>query len=167
LILCESRSLAGVLRNITYRYLCPIAAVGGQTGGFLRSEVGPLVRKGWETWGMVRPVLYFGDLDLSGGHIEDNTRRVLEDFGDLDWTRLAITVEHVHENDLTVIDKEDRRFKPPQSFPAVETEALSQREIQRILTDRLDTELPEPLSVILEREERQRVQVREQLSVDE
>jgi hypothetical protein len=31
------------------------------------------------------------------------------------------------------------------SFPAVETEALRQREIQRILTERLDAELPEPL----------------------
>jgi hypothetical protein len=36
-------------------------------------------------------VLYFGDLDLSGGHIEENTREVLEKYAPLDWTRLAIT----------------------------------------------------------------------------
>jgi hypothetical protein len=45
----------------------------------------------------------------------------------------------------------------------VETEALRQREIQRILTERLDAELPESLPVVLEREEQQRVAVRERL----
>ncbi len=59
--------------------------------------------------------------------------------------------------------KTDRRFRPPKKFPAVETEALRQREIQRILTERLDAELPESLPVVLEREEQQRVAVRERL----
>ena len=36
LILCESRSLAGVLRDIAGTYLCPIAATNGQAGGFLQ-----------------------------------------------------------------------------------------------------------------------------------
>jgi len=43
LILCESRSLAGVLRDIAQDYLCPIAATNGQAGGFLHTEVAPLV----------------------------------------------------------------------------------------------------------------------------
>jgi hypothetical protein len=44
--------------------------------------------------------------------------------------------------------------------PAVETEALGQRRIQDTLTQRLNDELPEPLETVLEREEEQRVQVR-------
>jgi hypothetical protein len=160
LILCESRSLAGVLRDIAGRYLCPLAATNGQVGGFLRTVVAPLV----VNQGLPRPVLYFGDLDLSGGHIEMNTRRVLSEYGALEWTRLAITEAQVREHRLTAMDKVDHRYEPPRTSPAVETEALRQPVIQRILTERLDAMLPEPLAVVLEREERERVQVRELLN---
>jgi hypothetical protein len=159
LIICESRSLAGVLRRIARDYLCPIAATNGQVGGFLHTTVGPLVEEG----GGTRRVLYFGDLDLSGGHIEENTRNELSEYGELDWQRLAITHVQVREHDLVPVMKADRRFRPPKKFPAVESEALRQREIQRILTERLDAELPESLPVVLEREEQQRVAVRERL----
>jgi hypothetical protein len=71
LILCESRSLAGVLRPIAYRYTAPVAATNGQAGGFLHTEIGPLLRGGG------RRVLYLGDLDLAGGQIEANTGQVL------------------------------------------------------------------------------------------
>ncbi len=159
LIICESRSLAGVLRRIARDYLCPIAATNGQVGGFLHTTVGPLIEEG----GGTRRVLYFGDLDLSGGHIEENTRNELSEYGELDWQRLAITDVQVREHDLVPVMKTDRRFRPPKKLPAVETEALRQREIQRILTERLDAELPESLPVVLEREEQQRVAVRERL----
>jgi hypothetical protein len=159
LIICESRSLAGVLRRIARDYLCPIAATNGQVGGFLHTTVGSLIEEG----GGTRRVLYFGDLDLSGGHIEENTRNELSEYGELDWQRLAITHVQVREHDLVPVMKADRRFRPPKKFPAVEGEALRQREIQRILTERLDAELPESLPVVLEREEQQRVAVRERL----
>jgi hypothetical protein len=159
LIICESRSLAGVLRDIAATYLCPIAATNGQVGGFLHTTIGPLIEEG----GTTRRVLYFGDLDLSGGHIEENTRNELSEYGELDWKRLAITDVQVRSENLTVAMKKDKRFRPPREHPAVETEALKQQEIQRILTERLDAELPEHLSVVLEREERQRVEVRERL----
>ena len=160
LALCESRSLAGVLRDIAATYLCPIAATSGQTGGFLHTMVGPMVQQHAD----IQRVFYLGDLDLSGGHIEENTRKVLEDYAPLRWERLAITDVQVHEHGLTRVMKTDKRFQPPRTHPAVETEALRQQEIQRILTDRLDAELPEPLPVVREREERQRVLVRERLS---
>lgn len=158
LILCESRSLAGVLQDIASQYLCPIAATNGQASGFLHTDVGPLIahRGG-------RRVLYFGDLDLSGGHIEENTRSVLEGYGALDWQRLAITDVQVRERGLTVIDKTDSRFSPPRRFPAVETEALRQQEIQRILRGALDAAVPQPLDEVREHEEAQRVLVREAL----
>ena len=158
LILCESRSLAGVLRSIASDYLTPIAATNGQVGGFSRTEVAPIVEEYGE-----RRVFYLGDLDLSGSHIEDNTRQVLEEYGELDWQRVAITEEQVAEHDFPVKVKQDHRFKPARSFTAVETEALGQSEIQRLLTAKLEEAVPYSLEAVLEVEEEQRVQVRELL----
>lgn len=157
LILCESRSLAGVLRDIAEDYLCPIAATNGQAGGFLHTEIAPLVRGG-------RRVFYMGDLDLSGSHIEENTRAVLGGYGVPDWEKVAITRVQVRERDFPVKTKRDYRFKPTREFEAVETEALGQRRIMELLTEKLEAEVPEPLPVVLEREKHQRAQVREQLS---
>lgn len=159
LILCESRSLAGVLRGIAGDYLCPIAATNGQVGGFLHTEVAPLIA-GTES----RRVLYLGDLDLSGGHIEANTRKVLAAYAPLDWARVAITRTQVEEHGFEVKTKRDRRYKDGRAHDAVETEALGQAEIVRLLTEALEERVSEPLAEALEREERQRVQVRERLS---
>ncbi len=61
------------------------------------------------------------------------------------------------------MQKKDNRFKPAREFDAVETEALGQREIQRLLTRKLKSVVSLPLEVVLKREERQRVQVRRSL----
>jgi hypothetical protein len=161
LILCESRSLAGVLENIAGTYLCPIASTNGQVGGFLHTDIAPLV----EASG-IEPlrVFYFGDLDLSGGHIAENTYDVLGRYGDLDWKRLAITELQVREHNLTKIDKKDHRFKPARSFPAYETEALKQTQIQQILTTALQDAAAISVGEAIQEEERQRVNVREMLS---
>jgi hypothetical protein len=156
LILCESRSLAGVLRPIARDYLCPISATNGQAGGFLHTEIAPLVKG-------ERRVFYLGDLDLSGGHIEQNTYRVLAAYGELEWQRVAITPEQVEGRGFPVKNKRDHRFKPPREFPAVETEALGQTRIIALLTEHLEDAAPEPLSEVLQREEQQRSEVRERL----
>lgn len=153
LVLCESRSLSGVLTDVASKYLAPIAATNGQTGGFLHTEVAPLVEGS-------REVIYLGDLDLAGGHIEENTRRVLEGYGELDWMRLAITGEQVRERGLPVVSKPDRRYKPLRYFDAVETEALGQRELRRLLEERLQAMLPEPLEIVRERESEQKRRAR-------
>jgi hypothetical protein len=163
LILCESRSLAGPLRDIAARYLCPLAATNGQAGGFLHTAVAPLVARAEADFSVQR-VFYLGDFDLSGGHIEENTYKVLSEYGELEWERVAITKAQVDARDLPVIKKPDSRYKPVRYFDAVETEALGQAQIARLLTERLDRELPEPLKTVLEREESQRVLVRERLA---
>ena len=118
LVLCESRSLSGVLSDIAQGYCVPLAATNGQTGGFLHTDVGPLVQDS------VLEALYFGDLDFSGGHIEANTRRVLESYEPgLVWTKLAIIDAQVWERGLSVMSKFDARTKT--HHEAVETEALS------------------------------------------
>jgi hypothetical protein len=153
LIITESRSLAGVLRRIASRYLCPIAATNGQVGGFLHTDIIPALRDG-------QRVIYLGDEDLAGHQIEENTRRVLEQaVGELDWERLALTPSQVNQYRLASIPKLDRRYSPPRPGVAYETEALSQTIIQNLLIERLDDLLPEPLDEVRAREREQRQEV--------
>jgi hypothetical protein len=156
LILTESRSLAGVLRDIAYEYRASIASTNGQVGGFLRTDIGPRLRAGAH-------VIYLGDYDLSGGQIENNTRRVLEREGSLEWERLALTEQQVADYDLPVIMKQDRRYKDDHLHEAVETEAISQRVLTEILQTRLAELLPEPLARVQAREARQRTQITKRL----
>ena len=158
LILCESRSLAGALRSIAAEYLCPIASTNGQSAGFLHTSLAPLVRGGRRTF-------YLGDHDLSGGHIEENTRRVLAGYGDLEWEKIAITDVQVREHgyEADAVTKTDRRYKPPRVFQAVETERLGQVPLMHLLRERLDAELSEPLAVFRDREAQQRIPVCEAL----
>jgi hypothetical protein len=109
------------------------------------------------------PVLHLGDYDFYGGHIEANTRRVLErECGRvLDWERLALTPEQVDRYELAVIQKRDGRDK--QMHDSVETEALSQSVIIQIVRDRLDALLPESLEDVQEREEAERERLRRML----
>ena len=64
LIICESRTFGGVLaRTLAVEYLCPVTATNGQVGGFLHTDVVPLLA------GNARAVLYIGDWDKSGREI--------------------------------------------------------------------------------------------------
>jgi hypothetical protein len=158
LILTESRSLAGVLYPIAADYRCPIAATNGQVGGFLHTEIAPLLDGG-------RRVLYFGDWDWQGHQIETNTRRVLRGYARLEWERVALTETQVNElirlryggdRSRLVVKKKDHRYRPPAIHDAVETEAYGQRRIASTLRARLDQLLPEPLADVLVREQRER-----------
>jgi hypothetical protein len=157
-VLTESRSLAGVLRPIAYEYRVKIASTNGQCAGFLHTTVAPAL-------GPSRHVLYFGDADFGGGHIQANTRSVLEqERGALDWEYLAVTEEQVREYDLPVMLKYDKRDK--QKHEAVETEALGQTVITRILRERLAALLGESLEDVQEREANTRRKFREWLEAN-
>lgn len=158
LVLCESRSLAGVLRAMMGNYRVGFAATNGQAGGFLRTEIAP------ELDGNDRPVLYLGDLDHQGAQIEANTRDVLErETGrEIPWTRVAITEDQLgelRERGLEATVKEDGRYRddsPDRVSEAWETEALGQSTIVELVREALDELLPEPLDDVLEREARER-----------
>jgi hypothetical protein len=156
-IICESRSLAGVLRGLVRRYRARIASTNGQVGGFLHTDLGPALERGDR-------VGYLGDLDLAGGHIEDHTQEVLEEIvgpPGLLWERLAITPEQVRRHRLPKIVKVDKRFKGRRGrHEAVETEALSQALIVEIVERWLKSLLPQPLEPLLQREERERKRLR-------
>jgi hypothetical protein len=170
-VLCESRSLAGVLDSVAEEYGCSIASTNGQCGGFLHTNVVPLLDGR-------RPVLYLGDLDLAGDQIEANTRKVLsgtwrrddERFYVTDWQRIALTDTQVDEHGLRplAITKRDRRYRDSRPHQAIETEALSQRVLVDILRGELDRLVPEPLDDVEVREDRERDALRAVLdSLDE
>jgi hypothetical protein len=150
LVLCESRSLAGVLDVLLRKYLAPVAATNGQAAGFLHTEIIPLLEAG------PRRILYLGDFDWQGGQIEQNTQRVLADAHDGVWERIALTQAQVDQYTLPVIQKTDHRYRPPRVHDAVETEALSQAVIVGLVRAALDALLPEPLAAVQVREEEQR-----------
>jgi hypothetical protein len=152
-ILTESRASAGVLRNLADQFCVHVFPTGGQCGGWLRTVVAPELEPGDR-------VFYIGDLDLSGGQIEANTRAVLEREigGELDWTRIALTEAQVGRYKLRklAMTKFDRRYKPPRQHQAIECEALKQHVLINIVRNELNALLPEPLEDVLEREARQR-----------
>lgn len=156
LILCESRSLAGVLRRLGGEYLCPVAATNGQVGGFLRTDVASVLEDN------DRDVLYLGDLepDGPGEQIERNTRHVLERIvgREIAWERVAITEAQVAERGIEPVEKLDRRYKPARPYEGWETEALGQGTVERLVREALDALLPVPLDDVRERERAQQTE---------
>jgi hypothetical protein len=159
LMLVESRSLGGVLRAMTSEYLCSIAATNGQVGGFLHTEVAPILQRN------DRVVLYLGDFDLQrapdrGEHAScSGTQGASAD-------RLGPDCDHWRA-DCPTWPYADLEEGPPvydrawgaREFEAWECEALGQGTIQRLVGDALDGLLSEPLSDVLEREAEQRARV--------
>ena len=162
LILTESRSLAGILDSLLAKYVVPSSSNNGQSGGHLRNEVLPVYRDQCN-----RRVLYLGDMDRSGGHIEQNIRAVLEREGGSAtfWERIAITQEQIVRYQLTPILKNDKRYKNGGGeHEAWETEALSQAIIVSLVRDRLDALLPESLASVQERERGERDRARRRIA---
>jgi hypothetical protein len=150
LIICEARSTKGVLERIAAEYLAPITATNGQSGGFLVTDVVPRLR------GNDREVLYIGDHEIGGpaDQIEDNTRRYLEEHAErsIQWTRIALTQAQIDDDRRLlelVIEKLDRRTKPPRPYKAVECEAVGQVALEAMLRAALDRRLPEPLGRVV------------------
>jgi hypothetical protein len=126
----ESGSLLTIVRPIAASYRAVVAAARGQASLSLCWELARRTPDG-------ATVVYLGDLDLSGGHIEASLVERVEALGDitLDVDRLAVTQEQVDEHDLPIIQKWDKRTRS--RHDAVETEALGQDRIAQLVRDRL------------------------------
>jgi hypothetical protein len=156
IVICESRSLAGVLRIHVSEYRALITSTNGQNNGFARTKLKDRMQRGHR-------VLYFGDYNRAGSQIEGNTHRILdEEVGDLDWERLALTKEQVERYHLPIKDVIDKRNGS--SGESVECEAMSQARIVQILRRKLDSLLPAPLKKLRERETQQRERIRKHLA---
>jgi len=162
LLLCESRTFGGVLeRTLAPEYLCPVAATNGQVGGFLHTDIAPLLE------GNDRDVLYVGDLDLRGADIEANTRRVLAGAapapgGERPWMRVALTAEQVEAHKIPPVEKHDKVKRLTAN--AYEVEALGQGTVTAIVRAELDALLPEPLEHVQVREREERAEWRRRLA---
>jgi len=156
-ILCEARTVGGVLGNLCATYAVDLAPTNGQARGFLITTVVPRLRGDTQ-------VLYIGDLDAAGDDIEQNTRRVLEDatgrtFDGETWHRIALTpaqVAGLQRRGVQPIRKTDRRYRDGNPHLAWECEALGQVDIQRMVRRALDRMLPEPLRAVQEQEAAER-----------
>lgn len=153
-IICESRGVRAALRATAWDYRALITSTNGQVGGFLRTDVAPLLTS-------QTPVAYLGDWNPAGSMIEANTRRVLERAvsGELAWQRLAVTPELVAAYNEQHPDRPlpprpgtDRRYKDGRPHLSYEAEALGAAELNRLLAAWPDDLLPEPLADVLERE---------------
>ena len=161
LIICESRATMGVLRDLAYEYLVPITATNGQSGGFIVTDIVPLLEDD-------RRVLYIGDYEMRGpaDQIEANTRRYIEEhtgreFGDR-WMKIALTDRQVKASSRLKqlsIHKLDKRNKPAKEYEAIECEALGQGALVHIVRRCLDGLLPEPIDDVRVRESEQRGQM--------
>jgi hypothetical protein len=146
LVICEADATAGVLDRIARRYLVPITGTRGNANRFLRVEVAPVA--------FDRDVIYLGDEDFSGGHIERNTEAILRDEGwDGAWERIAMTQELARRFHIDPILKTDGRTK--ETYEAIEVESLGQARLERLLERELVARLPEPLEDVLKRQQEQ------------
>jgi len=153
-VICESRGVRAALRATADRYGALITSTNGQVGGFLHTDVVPLLAAGC-------PVAYFGDCNPAGSAIEVNTRRVLErEVGPLGWQRLAVTPEQAAEAGLPPKPGTDRRYRDGRPHISYEAEALGVRELNRLLAGLVDDLLPEPLETVQEREQAEREALR-------
>ena len=156
IIITEARTVGGVFaRTIGPEYLVPIVPTNGQTKRFLITQVAPLLDE------RDAHVLYGGDSDYCGDDIENNTRRVLEQYckRSFTWGRVAITEEQREELRAAGIEpilKKDKRYKDGREHWAYEAEALGQEYLTQIFRDKLDELLPKPLKAVLVRQTKER-----------
>jgi hypothetical protein len=138
-----------------------VAPTGGQSNGFLATEVAPYLRD------PLTCVRYCGDWDLAGNQIEANTRRVLErhtgrTYDKTTWQRILLTdkqVDALRRRGVKPIKKVDARCKGGRPHDAFEAEALGQRYVMDVVRRCLEKMAPVPLKDVLEREVRERAEV--------
>lgn len=144
-VLCESRSLAGVLRSTCNDYGVSLASTNGQSAGFLRTK---LAREMNDSSKALH-ILYCGDWDIGGAAIESNIRTVLGECvqTEFTWERLMITQEQIAKYNLSSIIKTDKRYKGAEGVhEAWECESLSQKTIIELIVERFD-EMLQPYSL--------------------
>jgi hypothetical protein len=153
-VICESRGVRAALRATSGRYGAWATSTNGQVGGFLHTDIAPLLTAGG-------PVAYFGDWNPAGSMIEANTRSVLERVvGPLRWQRLAVTPEQAGQAGLPPKPGSDRRFADGRPHVSYEAEALGHGGLNRLLAAWLGEQLPVPLEEITGREHAERAMLR-------
>jgi hypothetical protein len=149
-VIAESRGVRAALRATADRYGAMVTSTNGQVGGFLHTDVAPVLAAGC-------PVAYFGDWNPAGSMIEANARRVLErDAGPLDWQRLAVTPGQAAGAGLPPKPGTDRHYGDGRPHEGYECESLGQPTLTGMLTGWLDGLLPEPIGDVLAREPAER-----------
>ena len=141
---CESRSIAGVIRPDCERLAVSLYPAGGFTSMTLAWESAQIIKD----WANGRPavVLYIGDYDRAGVHIDvDIKRKLVEHLVNdvvVDFRRLGINEDQIARYDLPT--------KPPKAGDrralhvkeTVEAEAMPAHILRGLLTSEIEALLP-------------------------
>lgn len=143
---CESRSLAGVIRETCRELAVSLYPAGGFASLTLTYESAEFINHVTGRGQIPAHLLYLGDYDPAGVLIDRSIHsELLEHLDpavDLHFHRLAITPDQIRDMDLPTKPRQkgDRRAQHVES--TVEAEAMSAREMRRLLRDAVEALLP-------------------------
>jgi hypothetical protein len=130
---CESDSIASTVWDVTARWDVPLMVCRGYSSETFAYNAADA----WRETPWRRPVvLYVGDHDPAGLHIEEKLQERLTEFSDLEsrWYRLGVTWDQVVELDLPGTDP-----KKPYGYPiSVEAEALPPADLRMIVDNAIE-----------------------------
>ena len=139
LVICESRSLSGMLDAVCRQYKVDLAVSGGFSSLTFRHDVCEQLSCNEHS-----TVIYIGDYDPSGLAITDNWFDSLSTYveTEFDFARLAITEAQIREYDLPYVEKENKGTHNKDMTLRVEAESMDILLLQSILANEFDRHLP-------------------------
>ena len=137
---CESRSIAGVIRDVCMTNAVSLFPMGGFSSVTFVFEASVSANE----VGRPLTVLYVGDLDPSGVWIDKSLEREmsLHLTVPLDFRRLAITPQQVSEYSLPEKPRKASERRSPDLKVAVEAEAMPAHVLRTLVRDAIEFYLP-------------------------
>jgi hypothetical protein len=157
---CESRSIAGIIQGDCKELAVSLYPAGGFSSITLAFEAAQDINELADEKPVV--VFYVGDFDPSGVLIdvalERELRTHLDPAIDLDFRRIAITEDQVHQFDLPTKPRKESDRRAPHVKATVEAEAMPANIMRALLRDHVEALLPPDalrVAKVAEREERE------------
>ena len=137
---CESRSIAGVLRETCRDLAVSLFPTGGFSSLSFTYEAAAFIN----SVGRPAVAVYVGDYDPAGMLIGDNVVDQLREHltVSLDFRRVAINQEQVLEHDLPTKPRKSTEKRRPDIEATVEAEALAAGVLRQIVRDAVEGYLP-------------------------
>jgi hypothetical protein len=141
----ESRSIASVVLDVCQELAVDLYPAGGDSSISFAHEAAQIIRQ--ESKGRQVVVLYVGDYDPAGVHIDASLERELrlhlDDCYRLDFRRVAITEEQIEEYDLPTKPRKETDTRAPHILETVEAEAMPAHVLRELLRQEIEDLLPE------------------------
>ncbi|AKM09316.1 hypothetical protein [Croceicoccus naphthovorans] len=141
---CESRSIAGVIQDDCERLAVSLYPAGGFTSMTLAYQSAEYIR----AYSAGRPavIFYIGDYDPAGVLIDQDIHQKLiehlEEDVRIDFRRIAITPEQIHDYDLPTKPRKAGDKRARYIEHTVEAEAMPAHALRKLLADHIESLLP-------------------------